>query len=310
MAIAIIVGDRDVSMLKQHIKAATNGKVPIWIYPDIPQADKVEMLVVWKHPENAIAQFPNVQLISSLGAGVEHIIKDPAITSKHLISRIVDPTLAHSMQKHVLTCVLHFHKQWPFYQVAKQNGQWAKPNPIERPIKVGILGVGALGQAVAKILQTVGFEVIGFSRKPKEIPNFTVWDSENHSLPSFLQEINVLLSLLPRTPQTEGILSYELLRNLPKGSCLINVGRGAHLVEDDLLKLLEEGTIDQAYLDVFQEEPLPTSHPFWSHSHIFITPHTASITHQENAAKIIADNYQRLKTGGPIRFEVQLDRGY
>jgi glyoxylate/hydroxypyruvate reductase A len=241
---------------------------------------------------------------------VEHIINDSDVAAYHKICRIVDPTLAHSMQKHVLTCVLHFHKQWSFYQAAKQNGQWAKPNPIERPTKVGILGVGELGQAVAKMLQTVGFEVIGFSRKPKEISNLTVWDSENHSLPSFLQEINVLVSLLPRTPQTEGVLSYELLQNLPKGSCLINVGRGAHLVEDDLLKLLKEGIIEQAYLDVFQEEPLSTSHPFWSHPNIFITPHTASITNQENAAKIIADNYQRLKTGAPIRFEVQLDRGY
>ena len=243
MAIAIVVTDRNVENLKQKIVKKLDGQVPVWIYPDIPKPYKVKMAVLWKHPIRTIVSLPQLELVSSLGAGVEHILSDPNLTESIRVVRIVDQKLPLSMSKYVLMAVLNIHKNFLFYQANQKKQNWARPEQVEVPMKIGILGLGELGQTVAKALADLKFEVFGYSLTKKRIKNVTCVSASEMDLAHFVHKINVLICLLPRTPQTESILNYKLFKQLPKGSHLINVARGAHLVEADLLKAIEEGYI-------------------------------------------------------------------
>ena len=310
MSIALIITDRDVQALRHSIETELKGATPVWIYPDMPKPEWVEMAVVWKHPPRVLQAFPNLELVSSLGAGVEHILNDLTLPPGLRITRIVDESLTTSMRNYVLMAVLSIHKQLKFYQNNQQQARWEKPNQIEIPLRIGMLGLGVLGGSIAGSLAGLGFEVSGYSQNPRNIPGVRCLHAGEASLAEFVRQVNLLICLLPRTAATEGILNYELFRRLPQGSFLINVARGAHLDEDGLLLALKEGKIREAWLDVFQEEPLPEAHPFWQHPSIVMTPHIASITNPESAAKIVADNYRRLKAGQELLFEVDEKRGY
>ena len=310
MSITLLITDRDARPLRRHIEAELQGATPVWIYPDIPKPEWVEMAVLWKHPPKALRNFPNLKLVSSLGAGVEHILNDATLPPGLRITRIVDESLTTSMRNYVLMAVLNIHKQLRFYQHNQQEARWEKPAQIEIPLRIGMLGLGALGGSIAASLAGLGFEVFGYSQNPRAIPGVRCWHAGETSLAEFARQANLLICLLPRTANTEGILNFELFRHLPKGSFLINVARGSHLDEDGLLLALKEGYIREAWLDVFQEEPLPEPHPFWRHPGIVVTPHIASVTNPEHAAKIIADNYRRWKAGEQLLFEVDGGRGY
>lgn len=310
MSIAIIVTDRDVRFLQQKTKNALEGKVEVWAYPEIPDYAKVEMAILWKHPEGILKKMPGLKLISSLGAGVEHILTDPDLPDSIAVTRIVDADLTQSMRNYVLMAILNIQKQFRFYQHNQTNKRWDKPEAIEISLKIGILGLGALGGAIAESLAGLGFEVLGYSQNPKVLKGVKCFSHVDFPLSEFVCKVNLLVCLLPRTPATEGILNYDLFQSLPKSSFLINVARGAHLIETDLLRAIDEGIITEAWLDVFQEEPLLASHPFWTHPGIVVTPHIASITNQENAAMIIADNFLRLKAGSMLLYQVNLKKGY
>ncbi len=310
MSIALIVTDRDVTPLQRSIEAELHGATPVWIYPHIPKPEWVEMAVTWKHPPGVLRGFPNLEVVSSLGAGVEHILNDATLPPGLRITRIVDEQLTTSMRNYVLMAVLNIHKQLRFYQNNQQKAHWEKPVQIEIPLRAGVLGLGELGGSIAAALASLGFEVLGYSQTPRDIPGVRCLHEGKATLADFVRQLNLLICLLPRTPITEGILNYELFRNMPKGSFLINVARGVHLDEEGLLRALKEGYIREAWLDVFREEPLPGKHPFWRHPGIVITPHIASITDQESAGKIIAENYLRWKAGRELFFEVDAKKGY
>jgi glyoxylate/hydroxypyruvate reductase len=310
MAMAIIVTDRDVSRFKARLEALCPPGTPVWVYPDIPQPELVEMAVVWKHPPGILHSFPNLKLASSFGAGVEHLLADAPLPPGLRICRIVDEQLVASMRNHVLMAVLNIHKQFRRYQRQQQELQWAKPEPAEIPLRIGILGLGQLGSAAARALAALGFQVWGYSRRPRRIEGVRCLDASTSSLADFAQQINLLICLLPHTASTNGILNLELFRRLPPESYLINAARGAHLNEEHLLQAMQEGYIREAWLDVFQQEPLPPSHPFWLYENIIITPHVASITNQDKAAEIAAENYRRLQNGEPLWFEVSREEGY
>lgn len=310
MSIALIVTDRDVAPLQQGIEAELRGATPVWIYPNIPKPGRVEMAVVWKHPPGVLRGFPNLQLVSSLGAGVEHIFNDDTMPTGLRITRIVDERLTVSMRNYVLMAVLNIHKQLLFYRENQRQVRWQKPAQAEIPLRIGMLGLGALGGSIAASLSGLGFDVTGYSQSKKDIPGVRCLHAGKTTLPEFARQINLLICLLPGTPATEGILHYGLFQHMPQGSFLVNVARGAHLDEGGLLQAMEEGYIREAWLDVFREEPLPEKHPFWKHPGIVITPHIASITNQENAAKAIAENYRRWKEGQKLHFEVDKKRGY
>lgn len=310
MAILIAVTDRDVRSLQKKIQALLKGETEVWVYPDIPAPDQVEMCILWKHPADLLASLPNLGLISSMGAGVEHILTDPELSPAIPITRIVDEALTLSMRNYVLTAVLNIHKKLLFYLENQRKSGWVKPEQAERPLRIGMLGLGALGGGVACFLAGLGFEVLGYSLKPKKIEGVRCLSAAEEPLEDFVKRINTLICLLPSTPATYEILNYRLFRHMPRGSFLINAARGVHLRETDLLRAMEEGYIQEAWLDVFCEEPLPPDHPFWARPGLVVTPHIASITNQDNAAAIIANNYKRWRSGKPLRFLVDRNEGY
>lgn len=310
MGILITATDRDVTPLQQKIYQLLGEKIPVWAYPNVPDPEAVEMAILWKHPPELLGQLPRLGLISSLGAGVEHILKDPLLPPGVSITRIVDEALTVSMRNYVVMCVLNIHRQFLWYIENQRQGRWLKPERVEIPLRIGVLGLGELGGDIARFLAHMGFQVAGYSRSARQIEGVLCFSAEELPLKEFIAQVDTLICVLPSTPDTADILNYELFKHLPKGSALINVARGVHLVEADLLRAMEEGFIREAYLDVFREEPLPAEHPFWSQPGLVVTPHIASITNQDNAAAIVAENYLRWREGKALLFEVSRERGY
>lgn len=309
MSIALIITDRDITPLQQHLQRQL-PQTPIWCYPDIPHPEDVTMAVVWKYPPGILAQFPKLRLVSSFGAGVEQLLHDPDISEQLRLTRTVDPLLSHSMRNYVLMAVLNIQRQFRRLQQQQQQRIWQVPQPAELPLRIGVLGLGALGASVADGLVKLGLPVLGYSATPKELPGMTTYTPADMPLSEFAARINTIICVIPLTPQTEGILNKDLFAALPKGSFLINIGRGAHLIESDLLRALANDQIREAWLDVFVEEPLPPDHPFWHHPGIVLTPHLAGVTDQQQAAGVLADNYLRLQKNEPLRYEVDTQAGY
>ncbi|MEA1896904.1 MAG: glyoxylate/hydroxypyruvate reductase A [Bacteroidota bacterium] len=306
MSIAIIAPGRNTEELVEHIRSMKHS-VEVSVYPN--HKLDASMAIVWNQPKGLLAEFKNLKLVSSLGAGVEHICKEE-LAEKIKVSRIVDPDLSSSMVKYINLVVLYYQKNFQLHIDQNEKKLWKSTEKPDRELKVGILGAGEMGQEVAKSLYNLGFEVLTFSNTDKEIEGVLSYNSSDHTITDFVSMVNCLICLLPLTPQTENILNFGLFQSLPKSSILINVARGGHLVEGDLFKAIESGYISDACLDVFREEPLPASHPFWNHENILVTPHIASITNQKNAAAIVLENYKRLKNNQSLLYEVDRRKGY
>lgn len=309
MAILIIAPDRNTDALKKDLQTALPD---VRVYNEINQAPKaeVEMAIMWKQPKDILRLFSNLKAIHSLGAGVDHLISDPSIPESLPIARIVDEQLTTGMRRYVLMAILNIHKNLLFHLEQQRKGQWSGLSQAETPLRIGVMGLGALGKAVALDLQHLDFPVYGFSNSPKQVKGIRCFSAAKGELADFLQQINTLVCLLPLTASTQNILNKDLFAQLPDASYLINVGRGAHLVEEDLLWAFEKGKIAGAYLDVLRHEPLPTEHPFWRQQGLVLTPHIASVTNQQNAARQIAENYHRLQRGLPLNNQVNRELGY
>ena len=306
MSLAIISPGRNP---KVWIDALTyhHPDIDIQVYPDILRPEAVEMALVWQHPPGFLNTLPNLKLISSLGAGVDHILSDPAVPESMPIVRIVDEKLTWSMTNYVIMGVLNFHRQITRYQNDQKKKVWDMSNP-EIPVRVGVMGVGALGGDVLDKLNYLGFPVYGFGFSEKSEFPFPYYSKDQ--LQEFLNQINVLVCLLPLTPETESILNQDLFRKCTPGTYLINVARGKHLVEEDLIPALEQGQLSGALLDVYRKEPLPEQHPFWNEYRIQLTPHIASVTNPLAASPQIIDNFRRLKANQPLVNLVNRARGY
>lgn len=242
-----------------------------------------------------------------MGAGVDHILTDKTIPKDMPIVRIVDEKLTWSMTNYVVMGVLNFHRQTARYHQDQKKKVWDMSNP-EIPVKVGVMGIGALGGDVVDKLRYMDFPVVGYGFSEKEGLDFPYYSK--NQLGSFLKEINVLVCLLPLTKDTENILNAELFSQCNTGTFLINVARGKHLIDQDLINALDSNQLSGALLDVFRTEPLPTDHPFWEHDKIQFTPHIASVTNPNAAAPQIVDNINRLEAGQPLLNVVNRDRGY
>lgn len=309
MSIAIIAPDRDTFVLQKTLQAIFKG-VKIFEYPDIPRPAEVEMVVLWKHPKNFLNHFLNLKLICSLGAGVDHIISDHSLPTEVPITRIVDEELTISMRKYVMMCVLNFQKDiWSIFDFNSRK-IWRNNPIVEQSLKVGIMGLGALGKDIAVHLKAVGFQVFGYSFSEKKLPGIRCFSKAKNELDLFLGSINVLVNVLPLTDDTKGILNSTLFDKMVPNSFLVNVGRGAHLVDKDLVDAIKNGNIKGAFLDVFNQEPLPKHHLFWQFSEIIMTPHIASITNLENAGTQIAENYRRMMNGEELLNVINVEKGY
>ncbi|MET0023618.1 MAG: glyoxylate/hydroxypyruvate reductase A [Sedimenticola sp.] len=270
----------------------------------------IEIAIVANPPKGVLARLPGLKWVQSLWAGVDMLLADETYPLELPLVRLVDPMLSRSMAEAVATHVLALHRRLPLYAEQQRDGVWLQHDmPMASERCVGVMGLGALGRAAVEMLLAVGFRVIGWSRSAKQVEGVETF-SGSDGVGAFLRQSEILVNLLPLTDETRGILDRALFRQLPRGAQLINLARGAHLVEDDLLDALEDGTIGHAVLDVFATEPLPSGHPFWVNSRITLSPHVAALTNQASASKIVADNISHYRRDGTLPVTVDIERGY
>jgi len=280
------------------------------VWPDVGDVSAIDAALVWNHPRGELRKYPNLRLILSLGAGVNHVLDDPDLPADVPIARIVDPGLTAGMVEYALLAVLRYHRQFDFYERFQREKKWERlPIPVTERRRVGVLGIGEIGGACAVALAGLGFPVAGWSRSRKSLPNIECY-AGREQLPAFLGRTDILLCVLPLTTETRGILNRDTLGLLPRGSYVINIARGAHVVDGDLLAALDSGQIAGATLDVFAKEPLAADHPYWSHPQVTVTPHAASITNPDTAADGIAENLRRLRDGKALLHLVDRTAGY
>jgi len=285
-------------------------ELEVRVWPDVGDPADIDYALVWRPEPGLLASLPNLKLILSLGAGVDHILCDPLLPHDLPIVRLVDPYMTDAMSEYVVLQVLRLHRQDLDYRAQQEAAVWrelAQKNAAERC--VGILGAGALGQDAARKLKRLGFDVALWSRSERAFEGLASYAGAA-GLTALLGRSEILVCLLPLTPETEGILNTSTFTLLPKGAALINAARGGHLVEEDLLAALAAGRLSAAVLDVFREEPLPAGHPFWRHPRIIVTPHIAAATHPPTAAPIILDNIRRYEEGRPLLNRVDPAQGY
>ena len=308
MSIVLVSTSRDPKQWSASLKEKNND-LDIQIYPDVKRPENVEFAISWKHPEGLYTNFPNLKVIASMGAGVNHILKDEQLPKGVKVTRIVDDQLTKDMSQFVLLQCLAVSRNLFTHLKDKSSKSW-NPRAYQTPPKtnVGIMGYGVLGQEAGKVLKANGFNVIGYANTSKLVDGIQVYGSDQQD--EFLEQTQILVCLLPVTSSTKGVLNFELFQKLKDEAYLINVARGEHLLEADLIKAIDTGKLKGASLDVFQEEPLPDSHPFWEHENIQITPHVASMTDPESVANQLLENYRRMKKGEALLNEVDVVKGY
>ena len=233
--------------------AISEKEVITW--DQIVNPHEVKMAVLWNHREDLFESLPHLELVASLGAGVDHILSDPLLPDHTKVSKVISPHLSGPMSNFCIGAVLYFHKQFDKYGRDKLSKNWDQEFDPERPLRIGIMGMGSLGKDLAGKLLNLGFQVYGLNREQRPFPGMETFGQE--SLDTFLMKINTLICMLPATEETKGIINYQLLSRMPKGSFLINVGRGQQQIDDDIVRALDEGILDGAFLDVFPQEPLP-----------------------------------------------------
>lgn len=279
------------------------------IWPDTGDPSAVRHLAAWEPPENLAETFPNVEVVFSVGAGVDQF-DFSRIPPEVPVVRMIESGLVAGMVEYATLAVLAAHRDWLPYAAQQREGVW---NPIRVRTagsrRVGVLGMGVLGQAVLAKLQGFGFQCAGWSRSARELPGIESYAGEE-GMDAFLARTDILVCLLPLTNATRGILSRDLFERLPPQAVLVNVGRGGHLLEQDLLDALDSGRLSAAILDVFDTEPLPPGHPFWRHPRIMVTPHIASMTQPETAVEAVLENLRRHREGLPLIGLVDRRQGY
>ena len=280
----------------------------LWPYKGDPAA--IDYALVWQPPRGELAGYPNLKAIFSIGAGIDHFQSDPELPRHLPVARMLDPALSAGMSEFVVLAVLHHHRAMGEYARQQRERVWqALPQVLAARRRIGLLGLGALGQDAAARLLPFGFPVCGWSRGPKQVAGVTCHHGAA-GLRAVLAASDILVCLLPLTAATAGILNAETFARMPRGAALVNVARGGHLVEDALIAALDSGHLSGATLDVFHSEPLPPEHPFWAHPKIVLTPHAAAATLPETAALAVAENIARCEAGEPLRGAVDWDRGY
>ena len=266
--------------------------------------------LIRRPPIGELARYPNLKGIFSYGAGVEHLLQDPGLPRGVPIVRLIDPTLAQGVVQFIIERVLHMHRDFHRYPTFQRQGSWTTIDyPEARDRHIGILGCGYLGGEAARCLLRLGFSVAGWSRTPKAVEGIESFAGDDALIP-FLERTRILVCILPLTPETTGILDARTLAALPEGANLINVGRGAHVVDEDLIAALDSGHLAGAALDVFHTEPLPADDPLWRHPNILLTPHAAGRAQGDGSPREVAENIARIRAGQPPRLTADPDRGY
>jgi glyoxylate/hydroxypyruvate reductase A len=299
---------------KERFAAACRERPVILLPDDAVAPAEVRYAAVWKPQPGILAAFPQLQVVFNLGAGVDALMADPSLPKVPLVRVAVDDLTGRMTEYVVLHVLMHHRRQRALAEDQRRKlwrprHQWAAS-----AITVGVMGLGALGSDAAQVLRRIGFEVVGWSATAKAIDGVTCFSGEK-GLGPFLARTNILVCLLPLTPQTRGILNRELFARLDHSSplgapALINAGRGGLQVETDILACLDDGTLGAATLDVFETEPLPAQSPLWSHPNVIVTPHNAADTDPVAISDYVARQIVRFEAGEPLENVVDMARGY
>lgn len=279
------------------------------LWPETGDPTQVEYLIAWIPPEDCGERFPNLKVVFSVGAGVDQFDVRQLPPGVKVV-RMVDPGITQGVVEYVTLATLALHRDLPAYLNQQRQAEWHALDWVpagER--RVGIMGLGNMGQAVIRQLQGLGFALRGWSRSRHALAGIDIF-AGSEELPAFLADCDILVCMLPLTDDTRHILCADTFAHLPDGARLINAGRGGHLVEQDLLAALDSGRIHSAFLDVAEQEPLPPEHPFWQHPGVIFTPHIAGVTRAGSAYRQLIDNVRRHRAGDAMIGEVDTSLGY
>lgn len=284
-------------------------------WPEIGDPADITYAVAWLPPANVLRSLPNLKVIFSLGAGVDAIMKDPTLPDGVPIARVNDPDLTMRMSEYVVLHVLMHHRQQRRIDENQRGRRWDSfSTHAACALSVGVMGLGVLGSDAARKLAALGFKVAGWSRSRKSIPGIECFAGPQE-FDSFLKRTDILVCLLPHTPETTGIINRDVISRLsrrgPFGApILINAGRGKQQVESDILAALDSGALHAATLDVFETEPLPEDSPFWNHPKVTLTPHAAADSDPDTISASVLRQIRRHQQGEPVENIVDRKRGY
>ncbi len=282
------------------------------VEPYRPEA--IRYAAVWKPAPGLLASLPKLEVIFNLGAGVDAVLADPTLPQVPLV-RVVNGDLTKRMTEYVTLHVLLHHRRLPMLLEAQRAKDWcAKDQWAAKAVRVGLMGMGELGRDAAEVLLRLGFRVSGWSRRGTSVPGVISY-AGHAELAAFLKTTDILVVLIPLTPDTRGILSRGLFQQLARDGVLgapvlINAGRGGLQIEDDLLACLEDGTLGGATLDVFETEPLPSTSPLWSHPKVIVTPHNAADSDADEIAGAVAAQISAYERGEPLKTVIDRTLGY
>ena len=281
---------------------------------DFNKPAQIRYALTWKAPGPVLAACPNLEVIFSLGAGVDHVLNEPDLPDVPIV-RVVDPDLTARMTEWITFQVLLHHRQHLVYAAQQRRRVWRDmPQAAARDVRVGILGLGVLGADAATTLAHLGFQVAGWARTPKTLDGVTCFAGAN-ALDAFLARTDILVNLLPLTPETRGLIGHKLLSRLARdgalgGPVFINAGRGASHIETEVVEALRDGTLQAATLDVFETEPLPQDSPLWSLDNVVLTPHIAADSDPERISDYVAHQIRAYESGQRLENRVDARRGY
>ena len=296
MKCVIKVGEARAQWWKSHMKSLL-PEIEFHLHNEAFDKETIEFAIVWKPEKGWLKTLSNLRCIISMGSGIDHILSDPELPKDLPIIKTTADDLKIRMREYVVLHTLKHHRNLNEVISARNNKEWKQI--IEPPANkrtVGIMGLGNLGLDCATTLKSLDFIVNGWSKSEKNLDNINVFTGIDQ-ITDFIKNVEILVCMLPLTHETRGILNIKLFEQMKKGACIINVARGEHLVEEDLVKAIDENMIKEATLDVFHEEPLPKNHFFWKNSNIFITPHIASLLDPEAGGKDIALNISKFING-------------
>jgi glyoxylate/hydroxypyruvate reductase len=309
MSIVLVFNNKDPKPWAQLLKEKL-PETEILIYPEVKNPTDITFAICWKADKNVLSQFPNLAVIQSVGASIDHITRHQTLRPEHTVTRIVDDNLSNDMWEFLLAAVLSNLKNLNLYAQQKKLKKWQQMNYTTiKNTTVSIVGLGQIGGFVAERFAALGFVVKGWSTSPKNIANVSCFAGKNE-LNAFLDNTDFLINILPLTTETEDFFNKNILKKVKKGGFFINAGRGEHIIEQDLVDLLDEEHLSGALLDVFRIEPLPQEHVFWTHPKIQITPHVASLTNIESATNLIVENYTLYISGQALKHTISVEKGY
>ncbi|UVM42537.1 glyoxylate/hydroxypyruvate reductase A [Pseudomonas brassicacearum] len=278
-------------------------------WPDIGDPRDIQYLAAWQAPDDIETLLPNLRVLFALSAGVDQLDLSRLPTTLPVV-RLLDPGISQGMCEYASFAVLSLHRDMLRYRQQQAERCWRAHRLVPAgQRRVGVMGLGLQARQILATLKTFGFALSGWARSEHHIEGVACFAGEEQ-LPAFLGQCEIVLCVLPLTEQTRGILNRQLFQHLPKGAALVNMGRGGHLVEEDLLEALADGQLSAAVLDVLEQEPAPADHPFWHHPHILLTPHIAAMTQPESAFGVLLENIRRHQRGESMLGLVDRERSY